>query len=82
MADLSQVNVRYLRVFVQRKVKVFSAAQTAAIATAVKVQPVVVLSHTGERYKALPIQVSSIPVEPLSEIDEKEAMLLLTEEVS
>ena len=82
LADLSQVNVRYLRTFVHQKVQVFSAAQTTAVATAVKVQPVVLRSPIGERYKALPSQVSSIPVEPSSEIDEKEAMLLLTEELS
>ena len=82
LADLAQVNVRYLRVFLHQKVQVFCAAQTTAIATAAKVQPVVVLSPTGERYKALPSQVSSIPVEPSSEIDEKEAMLLLTEDLS
>ena len=82
LADLSQVNIRYLRTFVQQKVQVFTAAQTTAVATAVKVQPVVLRSPTGERYKALPSQVSSMPVEPSSEIDEKEAMLLLTEELS
>ena len=82
LADLSQVNVRYLRTFVQQKVQVFTAAQTTAVAAAVKVQPVVLRSPIGELYKALPSQVSSMPVEPSSEIDEKEAMLLLTEELS
>lgn len=82
LADLSRVNVRYLRAFVQQKVQVFSAAQTTVVATAVKVQPVVLRSPIGERYKALPSQVSSWPVEPSSEIDEKEAVFLLSEELS
>ena len=79
LADLSQVNVRYLRMFIQSKVEVFSPALTTAVA--VKVQPPVLRSPIGERYKALPSQVSSMPVEPESEIDEKEAMALLAEEL-
>ena len=80
LADLSQVNVRYLRMFMQTKVEVFSPAQITALA--VKAQPVVLRSPIGERYKALPSQVSSMPVEPESEIDEKTAMVLLAEELS
>ena len=82
LADLSQVNIRYLRMFMQKKVEIFSPAQTTEVATAVKVQPLVLRSPVGERYKALPSQVSSMPVEPESEIDEKEAMALLAEELS
>ena len=80
LADLSQVNVRYLRMFMHKKVEVFNPAQTTA--TAVKVQPVVLRSPIGERYKALPSQVSSMPVEPESEIDEREVSALLAEELS
>lgn len=80
LADLSQVNVRYLRMFVQAKVEVFTPAQTTAVA--VVVQPPVLRSPIGERYKALPSQVSSIPVEPESEIDQEAAKLLLEEELS
>ena len=80
LADLAQVNVRYLRMFMQTKVEVFTPAEITAVA--VKVQPVVLRSPIGERYKALPSQVSSMPVEPQSEIDQEAALVLLAEELS
>ena len=79
LADLSQVNVRYLRMFVQAKVELFNPAQTTAVA--VMVQPPVLRSPIGERYKALPSQVSSMPVEAESEIDQEAARILLAEEL-
>ena len=80
LADLSQVNVRYLRMFMQTKVEVFTPAEITAVA--VKKQPLVLRSPIGERYKALPSQVSSMPVEAESEIDEKAKAILLAEEMN
>ena len=76
LADLAQVNPRYVRIFLASKIDELSPIKARA-----KAQPVAVRSPIGERYKQLPSQVSSMPLEQPSELGEEEAAKLVTEEL-
>ena len=77
LADLSQVNVRYLRIFIQSKLDTLSPIK---IAGAARVQPGVLRSPTGERWKALPSQVD-IPSED-ADLDDDQMRALMEEDLA
>ena len=79
LADLAQVSVRYVRIFLQEKVVALSPIK---VTSAPKAQPVAVRSPVGQRYQALPSQVSSIPPERLeSELNDEDQLTVIAEEV-
>ena len=77
-ADLAQVDVRYIRTFLQQKI---SAWSTATMSEAQQAEPLVQRSPTSLRYRAVESQVASSQPLPPPEVTEEEAQELLEEDL-
>lgn len=81
LADLSQVSARYIGVFLNAKVVELGQLQAQVPVLAPVVTPLVMRSPIGERFKNLPSQVSSLPVEPSSELGVERIAVVLEEDL-